>query len=156
MYVNSTKTSVPSSDICHNISVWYGILTCRSACDCGFAVVLLLLVLPSSFLAHSEGHEALKALYAHADLWVKVCNSPFLSVPPANCCIQDMIHPIYIPHISHPLLAPKLDEASGVFHRIPKADATFRYVMHPQTTFQTQSGLVTPIKRSYRHLEGSG
>jgi len=114
------------------------------------------LVLPFSFLAQSEGHEALKALYAHADWWVRVCNSPFLSVFPAKCCKQDMIHPIHMPHITHPLLAPELDEASDVFHRIPNADTTFHDVMHPQIHFQTQRRLVTLIKRSYRHLEGSG
>jgi hypothetical protein len=108
------------------------------------------------FLAQSEGHEALKALYAHADWRAWVCNSPFLFVLPAKCCIQDMIHPIHIPHISHPLLAPELDEASDVFHKIPNADATFHYIMLPQTHFQAQSGLVTLIKRSYRHLEVSG
>jgi hypothetical protein len=71
------------------------------------------------------------------------------------CCIQDMIRPIHIPRLSHPLLAPELDEVSYVFHRLPNADATFRDVMHPQTPFQTQSGLVALIKRSYQHLEGS-
>lgn len=118
--------------------------------------MLLSLVLPFSILAQSEGHEALKTLYAHADWWFRGCNSPSLSVFPAKCCKQGRIHSSRIPHLSHPLLAPELREASDVFHRIPNADGTFHDVMHPQTHFQTQRRLVTPIKRSYRHLEGSG
>jgi hypothetical protein len=118
--------------------------------------VRLSLVLLFSFLAQSEGHEALNALYAHADWRVRACNSPFLSVFPPKCCKQDIIHLIHSPHISHPFLTPELDEASDVFHTIPNADTTFHDVMYPQTHFQTQRRMVTPIKRSYRHLEGSG
>lgn len=67
---------------------------------------------------------------------------------------HDTSHP-YPSHIT-PLLTPELDEASDVFHTIPNADTTFHDVVHPQTHFQTQRRLVTLIKRSYRHLEGSG